>query len=145
MRLGRARVGELVALVGAASVLVSLFVRSYEGPSGALDAWDTFGFGVVLLLLAALAALALFLATVGERSAAIPVALEVSTVPIALAALLAAIVRALERPGGATEACIGVWLALAGAALIALGASLALHDEHGSLYPPASPEPRPRP
>lgn len=145
MRLGRIRAGELVALAGAACVLVSLFVRSYEGPSGTLDAWDTFGPGVVLLLLAALAALALFVTAVSERSTAIPVAVEVATIPLAFAALIAAIVRALERPDGATEVCVGVWLALAGAALILLGAYLAVHDEHGSLYPPATPPPRPRP
>jgi hypothetical protein len=36
-------------------------------------------------------------------------------------------------------------LALAGTALILLGAWLALRDERPSLYKPAQPEPRPRP
>ncbi|HEV2974759.1 MAG TPA: hypothetical protein VGX69_07135 [Solirubrobacteraceae bacterium] len=145
MRLGRARAGELVALVGAAYVIVSLFVRNYEAPSGRLDAWDTFGVGVALLILAAITAIALFVATVTERSTAIPVALEVTAIPLAFAATIAAIVRSLQRPDGATEVCFGAWLALAGAVLILIGAWRATHDEHRSLYPPATPEPRPRP
>lgn len=145
MRVGRARAGELIALAGAACVIVSLFERTYEGPSGTLDGWDTFGVGVALLILAAIAAIALFVAAITERSTAIPVALEVATIPFALVAVIAAIVRALERPDGATGVCFGAWLGLAGAVLILLGAWQATRDEHRSLYPPADPELRPRP
>ncbi|HTB70078.1 MAG TPA: hypothetical protein VK707_03780, partial [Solirubrobacteraceae bacterium] len=87
----------------------------------------------------------LFAATVRERSTAIPVALEVTAIPLAFAATIAAIVRALERPDGASEVCFGVWLALAGAVLILIGVWQAMRDEHRSLYPPARPDPRPRP
>ena len=145
MRLGHVRAGELLTLAGAGCVVASLLVRSYEGPRGSLDAWDTFGAAVVLLLLALVAAVALFLAALTERSPIAPVVVEVATIPIALAALIAAIVRVLERPDGATSVCIGVWLALAGAVAILAGAWLATHDEHGRLYPPATPPPRPRP
>ena len=145
MRLARARAGEWLALTGAACVIVSLFVRNYERPPVALDAWSTFGPGVALLLLAALAGIALFVTAVIERSTAIPVAVEVVTAPLALAAVIAAIVRALARPDGASEVCFGVWLALAGAVLVLAGAWRATHDERGSLYPPATPAPRPRP
>ncbi len=143
--LRRVRAGELIALAGAACVIVSLFVRSYEGPSGTLSAWDTFDVGVALLIVAALAALALIVATIAERAMAVPVAIEVSTIPLGFAAAIAALVRALSLPGDATSTCFGVWLALAGAILIVLGAWRSTHDEHGSLYPPATPEPRPRP
>lgn len=145
MSLRRARAGELIALVGAVCVIVSLFVPSYEGPSATLDAWDTFGAGVVLEIVATIAAIGLFVATVTERSPAIPVALEATSVPLALAALVGALVRALERPDGATEVCAGAWLGLAGAALILIGVWQAMHDEHRPLYSPVSPEPRPRP
>ncbi len=144
-RLRGLRAGELTALAGAVCVLVSLFVRDYEGPSGTLDAWDTFDVGVVLMLLAALAALGLIVATLTERSTATPVAIEVSAIPLALAATIAALVRALELPGNASEVCFGAWLGLASAALILIGMWQAMRDEHGSLYPPARPEPRPRP
>jgi uncharacterized integral membrane protein len=145
VRLARARAGEWVALAGAACVIVSLFVRNYERPPATLDAWRTFGPGVVLLLLAAVAGVALFVTVVAERSTAIPVAVEVMTVPFAFAAVIAAIVRALERPDGASAVCFGAWLALAGAVLVLAGAWQAMRDEHGRLYPPATPTPRPRP
>jgi hypothetical protein len=145
MRLGRVRAGELLALAGAACIVVSLFERWYERPAGTLDAWDTFGPTVVLLLLAALAAIGLFVVTVFERAPVIPVVVEVSTVPLGLAAVIAAIVRVLERPDGATTVCVGAWLALAGAVAILAGAWQALRDEHRGLYPPATPAPRPRP
>jgi hypothetical protein len=143
MRLARVRAGELLALAGAVCVIVALFERNYEGPAGALDAWDTFGAGVVLLLLATVAALALFAVTVFERSVALPVTLQVTTLPLALAASIAALIRALERPGGATEVCFGAWLALAGALAILAGAWQSLRDERRSLYKPATPPPRP--
>jgi hypothetical protein len=73
------------------------------------------------------------------------VALEVTTVVIAPAALIAALVRLLERPQGASAVCAGPWVALIGAAAILLGSWIAVRDEHGSLYPPAEPEKRPRP
>jgi hypothetical protein len=145
MTLARVRAGELLALAGAVCVSVSLFVRNYEAPRAALDAWSTFGVGVALLLLAAVAAIALFALTVFERSPALPVAAEVIGVTLGLVATIAALVRALARPDGATMACAGVWLALAGAVAILVGAWLSLHDERGSRYSPAMPPPRPLP
>jgi hypothetical protein len=145
VRLGRVRAGELLALAGAALIVVSLFERWYEGPAGTLDAWDTFGPTVVLLLLAAIAAIVLFAVTVAERAPVIPVVVEVVTIPLAIAATIAAVVRVLERPDGATSVCIGAWLALAGAVAVLAGAWYAMRDEHRGLYPPATPAPRPRP
>jgi drug/metabolite transporter (DMT)-like permease len=145
MSLKRLRLGELLALAGAICVIVSLFERSYEAPVGSLDAWETFGPGVVLLLAAVCAALAMVLSALTERSPALPVSTAVWCVLLGFVAVIAAIVRALERPDHATAVCIGAWLALAGAVAILLGAWQALRDERPSLYEPATPEPRPRP
>ena len=145
MSLRRLRLGESLALVGAICVIVSLFVRSYEGPAGSLNAWNTFGPGVVLLLTAVCGALAMVLSALTERSTALPVATAVWCVALGLLAVIAALVRVLERPDHATEVCFGAWLALAGAVAILLGAWQALRDERPSLYKPARPEPRPRP
>jgi drug/metabolite transporter (DMT)-like permease len=136
------RWGELLALIGAACVIVSLFVASYETPRGNLDAWNTFGVGVVLLIAAAGAALVLVLGALTERSPALPVSAAVWCVLFGLISVIAALVRVLERPDHATSLCIGPWLALAGAALILLGAWQSLRDERTSLYPPASPQRR---
>jgi hypothetical protein len=144
-RLRRLRSGELLALAGAICVIVSLFVRSYETPLGDLDAWSTFGPGVVLLLAAVCAALAMVLSAVTERSTALPVSTAVWCVPLGLLGVVAALVRVLERPDHASSGCIGVWLSLAGAIAILLGAWQVLRDERPSMYTPARPEPRPRP
>jgi len=141
----RLRAGELLALIGAACVIVSLFLRNYENASGKLTGLDTFGPALALMLIAAAAALVLVLATVTERSAAIPVAAAVWTSVLGLVAVIAAIVRVLERPQHATMVCAGSWLALGGAVAILIGGSISLRDERPSLYDPISPETRPPP
>jgi hypothetical protein len=143
--LKRVRGGELLALAGAVLVIVSLLEPWYESPTGTLDAWGTFGPAVVLLMLAAAIALALVGATVTERSTAVPVAAAVWGVLFGLVAVIAAVVRLLERPDHATSLCVGGWLALAGALAILGGSWQSLRDERGSLYEPAAPPPRPPP
>jgi hypothetical protein len=145
MSLRRLRVGELLALAGAVCVIVSLFERNYENAGGTLDAWDTFGPAVVLLIVAAIAALVLIISALTELSVALPVAAGVWSVGLGLVAVIAAVVRVLERPDHATSLCFGVWLALAGAVAILTGAWQSLRDERPSMYEPSRPEPRPRP
>ena len=148
--LRRLRAGELLALGGAVCVIVSLFLPWYEAPGGALDAWDTFGVALALLIVAAASALVLVVATLAERSTALPVAAAVWTTLLGVVAVIAALVRLLERPEHATSLRAGPWLALAGALAILAGAWQSMRDERRSLYPPARPdpsqigEPRPR-
>jgi hypothetical protein len=145
MSVRRLRVGELLALAGAALVIVSLLKPHYEDAGVKLDAWDTFGPGVVLLIVAMIAALVLVLSALTEHSVALPVAAGVWCVALGLAGLIAAVVRLLERPDHATAVCAGAWLALAGAAAILVGGWQSLRDERPSMYTPARPDPRPRP
>jgi hypothetical protein len=145
MSFRRLRIGELVALAGAGCVIASLFEPWYESPLGRLDAWDTFGPAVALLLAAAIAALVLLVGTLAERTPALPVAAAVWSVLFGLVAVIAALVRVLERPDHATSLAAGAWLALAGALAILLGAWQSMRDEHASLYEPAAPELRPPP
>ena len=80
-----------------------------------------------------------------ERSTALPVSTAVWCVLLGLLAVIAALVRVLERPDHATEV---VHRRLAGARRRGrdpAGAWQALRDERPSLYQPARPEPRPRP
>ncbi len=144
MSVKRLRVGELLALAGVACVIVSLFVPWYEGPYGTLDAWDTFGGGLVLVLVGACAGLAVVVSALTERSTALPVATAVWCVPLGLIATIAAVVKLLDRPAHASL-CIGPWLALSGSLAILIGAWLALRDERTSTYRPASPKARPLP
>jgi uncharacterized membrane protein HdeD (DUF308 family) len=140
MRFSRLRLGELGALLGAACVIASLTRRWYQTPEGNLSAWDTFGVAVVLLMIAALVALVLVLATITERSTALPVAAAVWSTLFGILAVVAAVVRLLERPASAL--CAGAWLAFAGALLIVAGSWQSMRDERTSRYPPATPPPR---
>jgi hypothetical protein len=142
MKLTRLRSGELIALVGAILAIVALTRPWYEDAGVLFSAWATFGPAVVLIMIAALAALALVLTTIAERSTAFPVASAVWCVLFGLIGTIAAIVRVLERPHDATALCAGAWLALAGTILILVGAWQSMRDERTSLYPPATPEQR---
>jgi len=142
MRLSRLRVGEILALIGAAGVIFALTLPWYESAGRTLDAWDTFGPAVVLLLLSAVVALVLAVATVTERSTALPVAAAIWSTFFGFVAVIAAIVRLLERPQDSSSLCAGAWVALAGALLIAVGSWESIRDERTRRYPPASPEPR---
>ncbi|HEV3071005.1 MAG TPA: hypothetical protein VGY76_06220 [Solirubrobacteraceae bacterium] len=145
MSLRRLRVGELLALVGAVCVIVALTLPWYENANGKLSAWATFGPAVVLLLLAAAGALVLVVATVTERSTALPIAAAVWGTLLGFSGVVAAIVRVLERPEHATELCAGAWLALVGAVAILLGCWQAMRDERSGRYPPLDIEARPPP
>ena len=126
-------------------MIVSLLEPWYEGSLGKLDAWDTFGASIILLTAAACAALALVVSALTERTTALPVSLGVWGVLLGLAAVIAAVVRLLDRPEHTTKLCAGPWLALAGAVLILAGAWESLRDERPSLYESADPELRPGP
>jgi hypothetical protein len=145
MRIRRLRVGELMVLVGAVGVVVALTLPWYENPQGRLDAWETFGLGVVLLVIAATVGLVLVLATLTERSTALPVAAAVWSTFFGLFGVVAAVVRLLERPDHAYRLCAGAWVALAGAVLVLVGSWQSMRDERTGLYPPAEPEPRDSP
>ncbi|MGA9874524.1 MAG: hypothetical protein WBQ21_01820 [Solirubrobacteraceae bacterium] len=142
MSLRRIRLGESIALAGVVCVIVALTLSWYQTPEGNFSAWATFGPAVVLLMLTAAVGLVLVLATLAERSTALPVAAAVWSTLCGLIGTIAAIVRVLERPHDASSLCAGAWLALAGALLILLGSWLSMRDERTSLYPPATPEPR---
>jgi hypothetical protein len=146
MSLGRLRVGEIVVLAGVICLAVSLAEPWYEGPiSGQLDAWDTFGAALVLLLATLCAGLAVVVSAIGERNAGLPVAAAVWSVLLGLIGVIAAVVRVLARPDHSSSLCVGAWLALAGAAAILAGSWLVLDDERPGSYRPATPSPRPRP
>lgn len=141
----RLRVGELLALAGVACVVVALLEPWYESPAGGLDAFETFGPAIALLLAAACASLAMVVSALSERSTALPVAITVWNVPVGLVAVIASVIRVLERPDHASGLRAGPWLALVGSAAMLVGAWLAMRDERPGLYQPVDPEPRPRP
>ena len=77
------------------------------------------------------------MATVTERTTALPVAAAVWSTLLGSSASIAAVVRVLERPDHATALCAGAWLALAGALAMLVGRWQSMRDERTALYPPA--------
>jgi hypothetical protein len=145
VNLRRLRSGELIALAGAICLIVALTLPWYENAQGKLSAWDTFGPAVALLILAAVGALALVLATVTERGTALPVAAAVWGTLLGGIAVVAAVVRLLERPDHSTTLCSGSWLALVGALAVLAGSWQSMRDERTGMYEPADVSPRPPP
>jgi hypothetical protein len=160
MRLTRLRSGEIVAGLGAAALLVSLFLDWFEladpavgrepgdlrGPTlvavlgGAVPhqtGWGSLGWLALVPLVATIAlTLALVVATVVERTPALPLALGVMIVPVALLAVLVILLRLVAQPDLGTDApdaeVVVRWpayLGLAGAAAALVGAWIALGDE----------------
>jgi hypothetical protein len=145
MKLTRLRLGELLATVGAIALLVLTFLPWFSGPHGNLTAWDTFGVVTVLIVLLVIAALALALFTVTERTTALPEAAAVWTTLLAMVTTIAILVRLLVKPDGATGHCPAGWLALAASALVLAGAWLSMRDERKELYPADDTPRRPAP
>jgi hypothetical protein len=141
----RLRSGELLALLGAIAIVVALTRRWYVAPQGDLNAWDTFGPTIVLLMLAAAGGLVLALATVTERTTALPVAAAVWGTLLGVVGVIAAVIRLLERPDHATALCAGTWIAFGGALLVAVGSWQSMRDERPGLYAPAEPPVQPTP
>src|SRR4051812_18354915 len=119
----RIEAGPLIALLGALVLLVSLFLDFYEP---GLSAWEVFE--VLDLVLAALAVL-------GGLAAASLAGAPVPTIDARVlgwsagAALVIVVATLLNHPpavSDATDPDIGLWLALAGSALMAAGALLSI-------------------
>ena len=145
----RLRLGELLAGGGALALLVATFLDWYtpgEGGEG-LSAWSAFT--VVDLLLAVVVALGLAVLTfqVMGRGPALPVALEVVTTTLALAATLLVLYRILNQPGSndAFDVSAGAWLGLVAVATVFWGSWRALSDERSRPADPHAPEPERRP
>ncbi|MGH2922698.1 MAG: hypothetical protein ACRDKH_01530 [Solirubrobacterales bacterium] len=117
---GRIEAGPVLAAIGAVILLVSLFLGWYEEVG---TAWEVFE--VWDLVLAGLALVALYSAF-EEVSGREPLAERLLPL-VGIAALVIVISQVINDPPAATGAGndTGIWLALAGSALMALGGVLA--------------------
>jgi hypothetical protein len=163
----RLRAGEWTAAVGGAALLVTLLLPWFDvelpvPPSGNLAApllvedggtsgWDTLGWLVVVLALAAIGCAAwLVLANALGRPVAQAVAASVLTATVGTFAFVALALRALVFQPGPNDVVVlryGAYLGLLAALILAVGGWLAIKDERTdapeSAYTP--PEPRPPP
>jgi uncharacterized membrane protein len=96
----------------------------------------------VLLMISCLIALLLVGATIFERSTALPVAAAVWSTLFGFIAVIAAIVRLLERPDESSSLQAGAILALVGAIAVFTGSWQSIRDERPRLYEAADAEQR---
>ena len=134
----RIRPAELLALAAGVLLAVALFLPWYEFAAGRENAWRALPVTADPAALAALAALALFVATLAQRSAALPLVVAVAATLLGLLSSVVIAVRAGAPPAGATERCYGLWLALAGSLAVLAAAWLSLRDERPFWGVPAS-------
>jgi hypothetical protein len=139
-RQGQVRIGPLVASLGAVVLVVSLFLDWYDDVS----AFTVFEFNDLLLLLLGVATIASLAAAIGPTPGVSPGAL----LAVALVALFVVVSQILNDPPAVTGPAgpghaIGIWLALAGSAVMVVGALLGYAQI--SLAVEARPRERPSP
>jgi hypothetical protein len=154
MDLRRLRHGEWIAGVSGAVLLVALFLDWYSAPDrAAANAWDTFSVTDVLLAVAALFGLALAIGAATQRSAAVPQAIGGLTVPVAFAAAIVVVIRALVLPDGADGREVGLYIGVAATLGVLVGAWRSIGDQsfpravapHVDVTPLPAPKPRSEP
>ena len=127
MDLRRLRTGEWVAAASGVTLLVSLFLPWY-GPQSA-TAWESLSAIDVLLAFVAATGVLLAIVTATQQVAAIPIALSALVGLAAIVGVLLVLFRMLDLPDGASGREWALWLGLAGAAGIAVGAVMAMREE----------------
>ena len=127
MDLRRLRAGEWVAAASGVALLVSLFLPWY-GPESA-TAWESLSAIDVLLAFVAATGVLLAIVTAAQRVAAIPIALSALVGLASIFGVLLVLFRMLDVPDGASGREWALWLGLAGAAGIGVGAMMAMREE----------------
>jgi hypothetical protein len=159
----RLRAGEWTAGFGAAALLVTLFLPWFgvDAPplsgnlaapvlaEGGTNGWDTLGWVVLVLALAASACGAwLALANALNRPVAQAVAASVLTASVGTCALVVLALRVLVFQPGPNELVVvryGAWLGLLAALMLAVGGWWAIKDERTDAPESAHTPPEPRP
>ena len=123
----RINAGQILVVVGAVALFVSLFLNWYEGPfagEGALSAWTAFELLDIVLAGLALVAIAAAVPILREGPATL---ISSRWLPwLGLAAFVLVAVTLLNDPPGARDRGLelGAWIGLAGAAVLAVGGLL---------------------
>jgi hypothetical protein len=151
MRAGRVQLGPVIALIGALMLVVSLFLDWWEGLT-AFTAYELLDLVLVLLALATIVQLA---GGMGLLRIAPPARSPGVTLAVTLFTLFVVLTQLINDPpavvGSGRDHDIGMWLALAGAALMTVGAVLAFArislavDVHPRDEPTARTRPAPEP
>ena len=123
--------------IGGLAVLAVMFMDWYEpavgsGDDVAANAWQAFTVNDVILALAAAMAVAGFVLTLTQPTAAVPLALSALTTLVAIIALVLVTIRVVWPPEIAdveTARLTGAWLGLVASAVLTAGCLASLRDE----------------
>ena len=147
--MSRLRAGEWLAVVGAAALLVTLFL-DWVGPAKK-SGWSSLGWVTLAFCIAAIGCVAwLAMANATNRPIAQVVAASLLTAAIGTIAFVALALRVLLFQPGPNDIVVlryGAWVGLLAALILALGGWLAIKDERTDAPESAytAPEPRPLP
>ncbi len=124
--------GRIVVALGAALLFASLWVDWYgfgQGPDGdGLTAWTAFELVDLLLAILAIAAIVAALAPFVRADTRVPGSVASAAGPVALLLVVVSIVNVPPAAQGFDSSIeLGAWLALAGAAVMCIGALLAFN------------------
>jgi hypothetical protein len=130
MDLRRLRHGEWIAGIAGAALLVALFLDWYSADGGGTaNGWESFAATDIVLAIAALAGISLAVAAATQRSPAVPQTISALTTPVALAAAVLVVIHALSLPDGASGREFGLYLGIAGAFGVLVGAWRSMGDQ----------------
>jgi hypothetical protein len=165
MDLSKLRRGELIAAVGGIVLLIALFFFDWYGIGtsvstpigefsirGDFGAWDRQGFlgtlANLVILAAGVAAVGLAFLTATSRTVALPVAASALTAGLGIAAVVMVLGRMIFQPldNDFVDLKFGIWLALIGAAGVAIGGWQSMQEESATFAragdrPPSAPRP----
>ena len=144
MTANKVRAGDVLAGLGGLALLIVMFLPWYDFLAGpypgsrfvpddntAQSAWEAFSVLLVPLVLTALLGMALFAATLFERTSALPVAAQVLTAAIGSLTVLFTFLRIVNPPGPnyAADVRWEGWLGLVCTLAVTAGAWWSMRDE----------------
>jgi hypothetical protein len=134
MDLRRLRVGEWITALAGVVLLASLFAPWYgaDGDGSGTSGYESLAVLDIVLSLIAVAAVALAVITAGQRLPAVPLTWNVFLVFAGMLGVVLVLIRVADLPDGADAREWGLWLGLAGAVGILIGALIALRDDRHS-------------
>jgi hypothetical protein len=142
--LDRVRFGDWVMGFGGVAVLGVMLIDWYSIPALSLgdqsigsvgfNAWESFAVNDVIFFIAAVMALAAFVLTATQPTAAVPLALASLTTLVALVSFVLVVIRLIWTPDVTdgvfdAEREAGAWLGLVAVSILAVGCLASIRDE----------------
>ena len=135
----RVKLGELVGAISGLGLLVASFLPWYSEFDVDVTAWQAFGVVDLLMAAAAIVALSVGVVALGRFSVSYPVAGSSVTAALGALALLLIAYRLINPPGdGDLNREIGAWLGLLASAGITIGGYLGMQEPRSLGTPSAA-------